>query len=158
MAQLWWIFFYGKYNYRFDTLQISSFQHKCIFLNCLHFDTFGRYIYLFNIILAVFSCVLCWKCWVPLHWYYGDFSALNSVFLHMLVFYIDNIRNVYLAANQYIIMISEGSCDSEDWSNDAKNSALIYWNNFHFNIFSHRKLNISKYYCFTVLFIIEMQP
>ncbi len=43
----------------FDTLQISSFQHKCIFLNCLHFDTFGRYIYLFNIIRAVFRCVLC---------------------------------------------------------------------------------------------------
>jgi len=25
--------------------------------------------------------------------------------------------------NQYI-MISEGSCDTEDWSNDAENSAL----------------------------------
>ncbi len=29
------------------------------------------------------------------------------------------------AANQYIRMISEGSCDTEDWSNDAENSALI---------------------------------
>ncbi len=27
--------------------------------------------------------------------------------------------------NQYIVMISEGSCDTEDWSNDAENSALI---------------------------------
>ncbi len=26
---------------------------------------------------------------------------------------------------QQIIMISEGSCDPEDWSNDAENSALI---------------------------------
>ncbi len=25
--------------------------------------------------------------------------------------------------NQYIIRISEGSCDTEDWSNDAENSA-----------------------------------
>ncbi len=32
------------------------------------------------------------------------------------------IRN---AANQHIRMISEGSCDTEDWSNDAENSALI---------------------------------
>ncbi len=32
------------------------------------------------------------------------------------------IRNVYWAANQYIIMISEGSCDAE--ANDAENSAL----------------------------------
>ncbi len=35
------------------------------------------------------------------------------------------IRNVSWAANQHIIMISEGSCDTEDWSNDAENSALI---------------------------------
>ncbi len=31
----------------------------------------------------------------------------------------------FLAANQHIRMISEWSCDSEDWSNDAENSALI---------------------------------
>ncbi len=30
----------------------------------------------------------------------------------------------YWAANQHISMISEGSCDTEDWSNDAENSAL----------------------------------
>ncbi len=35
------------------------------------------------------------------------------------------IRNVSWAANQYIILISEESCDTEDWSNDAENSALI---------------------------------
>jgi len=31
------------------------------------------------------------------------------------------IRN---APNQHIRMISEGSCDTEDWSNDAKKSVL----------------------------------
>ncbi len=31
---------------------------------------------------------------------------------------------VYLAANQHIRMISEESCDTEDWINDAENSAL----------------------------------
>ncbi len=36
------------------------------------------------------------------------------------------IINVFLlAANQNMIMISEGSCDTEVWSNDAENSALI---------------------------------
>jgi len=34
------------------------------------------------------------------------------------------IRNIYCVANQHIRMISEGSCDTEDWSNDAENSAL----------------------------------
>ncbi len=33
-------------------------------------------------------------------------------------------RNVSCAANQQIRMISEGSCDTEDWSNVAENSAL----------------------------------
>ncbi len=34
------------------------------------------------------------------------------------------IRNVSLAANQHISMISEASCDTEDWSNDTESSAL----------------------------------
>ncbi len=28
--------------------------------------------------------------------------------------------------HQHVKMISEGSCDTEDWSNDAENSALSY--------------------------------
>jgi len=35
------------------------------------------------------------------------------------------IGNVFWAANQHIRMISEVSFDTEDWSNDAENSALI---------------------------------
>jgi len=27
-------------------------------------------------------------------------------------------------SNQHIRMVSEGSCDTEDWNNDAENSAL----------------------------------
>ncbi len=42
----------------------------------------------------------------------------------------DNNKNVFVnvswVVNQHIRMISEGSCDTEDWSNnDAENSALI---------------------------------
>ncbi len=36
------------------------------------------------------------------------------------------------AANQNIRMICEGSCDTEDWSNDAENSALHHRNKLHF--------------------------
>ncbi len=35
------------------------------------------------------------------------------------------IRNVSWAENQYIRIISKGSCDTENWSNDAEKSALI---------------------------------
>ncbi len=35
------------------------------------------------------------------------------------------IKNASWAANQHIGVISEGSCDTEDWSNDAENSDLI---------------------------------
>ncbi len=31
-------------------------------------------------------------------------------------------------------MNSEGSCDTEDWCNDAENSALHHRNNLHFKI------------------------
>ncbi len=40
------------------------------------------------------------------------------------VFSINSNMKYYWEANQYIRMISEGSCDTEDWSNDAENSAL----------------------------------
>ncbi len=36
----------------------------------------------------------------------------------------DNNKNIYLLANQHIRMISEGSCDAENWSNDAEKPAL----------------------------------
>ncbi len=37
-----------------------------------------------------------------------------------------NVDNhVFWAAYQHFRMISEGPCDTEDWSNDAENSALI---------------------------------
>ncbi len=35
-----------------------------------------------------------------------------------------------LIINHNIRMISEGSCDTEDWSSDAENSALLYRNTF----------------------------
>ncbi len=43
------------------------------------------------------------------------------------------------AANQYIRMISEGSCDTEDWSNDAINSALHHNNKLQFTIYYNWK-------------------
>ncbi len=64
------------------------------------------------------------------------------------------IRNISWAANQHIRMISEGSCDTEDWSNDAENSALHH--KLHFTIYSKKTViincnNISQYYCFACL-------
>jgi len=38
--------------------------------------------------------------------------------------------------NQYIRMISEGSCETEDWTNDAKNCNR---NKLHFKKYSSRK-------------------
>jgi len=43
-----------------------------------------------------------------------------------------NINNNNIAANQHIRMISQGSCDTEDWSNDAENSVLHQRNKLHF--------------------------
>ena len=35
---------------------------------------------------------------------------------------------IILIINQHIRMISEGSCDTEDWSNDAENTAAHHRN------------------------------
>ncbi len=50
-----------------------------------------------------------------------------KIFIHTRI-----LKNVTIStrilcstANQHIFMISEGSCDTEDCSNDAENSALI---------------------------------
>ncbi len=52
------------------------------------------------------------------------------------------------ALNQYIRMISEGSCDTEDWSNDAENPALHHRNKLHFKIL---KIKCNNFYNITVL-------
>ncbi len=36
-------------------------------------------------------------------------------------------------------MISEGSCDTEDWSNDAENSTLNHMNKVHLKVYLERK-------------------
>ncbi len=52
-------------------------------------------------------------------------------------------------------MISEGSCDTEDWSNDDENSDLNRRIKVHLKIYSTVILicnNISQYYCFYCFF------
>ncbi len=41
---------------------------------------------------------------------------------------INKNKTKYWALNQHIKMISEGSCDTEDWRNDAEKSALLQRN------------------------------
>jgi len=42
-----------------------------------------------------------------------------------------------VCVEHHIRVICEGSCDTEDWSNDAENSALITGYKLHFTIYSH---------------------
>ncbi len=65
------------------------------------------------------------------------------------------IRNLSWAANQHIRMISEGSCDTEDWVMMLKIQICITGINY-FKIYSHRKQlieiviifhNITVFYC-----------
>ncbi len=40
-----------------------------------------------------------------------------------------------LIINQHIRLISEGLCDTEDWSNDAENSVLFHINKLCFKVY-----------------------
>ncbi len=57
------------------------------------------------------------------------------------VFNIDNKNKCFLSSKSayYSTMISEGSCDTEDWSNDADNSVWPHRSKLHFKIYSNRK-------------------
>ncbi len=41
------------------------------------------------------------------------------------IFNIEKIKKCFLSSKSAFRMISDGSCDTKDWSNDAENSALI---------------------------------
>ncbi len=49
-------------------------------------------------------------------------------------FNIDNNKNRFLSTKSDIRMISEGSCDTEDWSNDAEIQLYHHRNKFNFKI------------------------
>ncbi len=54
----------------------------------------------------------------------------------MLFFVQHNNKNVSWAQNKHIKrMISEGSRDTENWNNDAENSASQHRNKLHFKIY-----------------------
>ncbi len=77
-----------------------------------------------------------------------NFLLIKKQFLTLI------IGNVSCTPNQHIRIISEGSCDIEDWSNDAKNSALHHRNTLHFKCILKYKTvilnynNISQHYSF----------
>ncbi len=52
------------------------------------------------------------------------FHCFKKIWNHRTVFNIDYNKKKDWAANQHIRMFSEGSSDTEDWSNDAENTAL----------------------------------
>ncbi len=66
----------------------------------------------------------------------------------MVLWLLDYVICIDLAAtiyankkqNQHMRMISEGSCDTEDRSNDAEYSSLHHWNKLHLKIYYNRKL------------------
>jgi len=62
------------------------------------------------------------------------------------------IITVSWLSDHHIRVISEGSCDTEDWSNDAGH----HRNKLHFTVYSHREQMIYTriiFHIFTVFFI-----
>ncbi len=49
---------------------------------------------------------------------------IHQIILKMFPHHSIDNNKCFLSTNQHIRMISEGSCDTGDWSNDAENSAL----------------------------------
>ncbi len=86
-------------------LQKFSISNKCCFINFLFIK----------------------ESWKKMHQGFHKNMEQHNFFQHV-------IRNDFWAANRHIRMIYEGSRDTEDWSNNAENSALITGINYIFNI------------------------
>ncbi len=58
--------------------------------------------------------------------FYSSKNSVKCIRFHKIIkqHIIDNKKCFFSAPNQHIIMISQGSGDTEDWSNDAQNAAL----------------------------------
>ncbi len=96
-----------------------------------------------NAVLFSFSCA-----------FYSSKNTKNKIVVSIkiwssTVFNIDNNNKCFLASNQHIRMVSEGSCDTEDWSNDAEN----HRNELHFTIYSNRKIIFHNITVFAVVLI-----
>ncbi len=86
-----------------------------------------RYIHCnyFSLHMSVWSCPINEQKFFFTFIHKGHIQFIKSVLLKVLI------------SNQHIRMISEGSCYTEDWSNDTENSALHHRNKLHFKIYSN---------------------
>ncbi len=62
-------------------------------------------------------------------------------YIFIIVIYLITVHQP-VSIKYLILKFSEGLCDTEDWSNNAENSALHHRNKLHFNIYSNRKLSL----------------
>ncbi len=82
-------------------------------------------------------------------------SLLNTLFMKKINFpqKLIIIRNIYWAANQHIRIITEGSCDTEDGSND--NSAVITEINYILQYIKKEKYYFKSQYFTIAVFIFD---
>ncbi len=65
-----------------------------------------------------------------------DITVITKIMSSKTVFSIDNSNTYFLSISKSTYcMISEGSCDPEDWSNNANNSAAHPRIKLHFNTY-----------------------
>ncbi len=80
--------------------------------------------------IIIFFFLLTYKWWITVY---------TKILCSTTVFNIDNNQKCVLSSKSAYYYDFWRSCDTEDWSNDAENTALHHRNKLHFNIYSHRK-------------------
>ncbi len=81
---------------------------KVSFLQCCHMKRYNK----------IFTKM--WRCthFCEILYMISTKTISSTAFFSLII-----MRHFSWASNQYIRMVSEGSCDTEDWSNDGKNAA-----------------------------------
>ncbi len=113
--------------------EINTFIHQgCIKL--IKSDSKLIYkIFIFQINAVLLNCLFIQESWKKKTWF------LTKILCSTTVFNIDNNQKCFLSSKSAYQNDFWRSCDTEDWSNDAENTAAHHRNKLQFNRYSHRK-------------------
>ncbi len=146
---------------------VSSFKfylsHTRLYRDCITSSEMrvGSLLTLFNAFNFTFNASFLNKSinflnfWMVAYQGFHKHMKQSKLFLTLIIII---IITVSWAANQHIRIISEGSWNTEDWSNDAENSALHHMNKLHFTIYSHRKHSFEIVIIFHRITVFDQKP
>ncbi len=98
-----------------------------------HFKCYKRFLFQINAVILLFYFLFIHQSILKNKMHHGLYKKMKQ---HN----IDNNQKCFLSSKSVYYYDFWRSCDTEDWSNDAENTALDHRNKLYLNIYSNRNL------------------